>query len=283
MAADGSICCTTSVAIGQRAFSNYNGIGIHVCYSPQAPSPAAAAAWRHPASQLQPPPMLAVILDATMAQECLHAAQQALVHALSQLNPQTRLLLLLADQAVSIVDLKTPKPQCWVLHGLGAQQQGSASILPQIVRVADIRATPLAHCEPFLGATLSALRHHSQQQSMQHHLRTTAAAVDIALFLLTASMAAWDAQHRQQQLGLDQQMLQLAPMHNARVMLLTGLPSSSTRSASTAAALLQQFEQQQAQQLQQMFRAVGNKACSLDIPLDVITGSLAAPSAQVQH
>jgi hypothetical protein len=167
--------------------------------------------------------MLAVILDTTMSQECLQAAQEALSQALSQLNPQTRLLLLLADQAVSIVDLKTPKAQCWVLHGLGApQRQGSASILPQIVRVADIRATPLAHCEPFLAATLASLRHHPQQQSMQQHLRTTAAAVDIALFLLTASMAAWDVQHRQQQQGLDQQMMQLTPMHNARVMLLTG-------------------------------------------------------------
>jgi hypothetical protein len=167
--------------------------------------------------------MLAVILDTSMSQDCLQAAQQALSQVLSQLNPQTRLLLLLADQAVSIVDLKTPKPQSWVLHGLGApQQQGSASILPQIVRVADIRATPLAHCEPFLGATLASLRHHPQQQSMQQHLRTTAAAVDIALFLLTASMAAWDAQHKQQQVGLDQQMQQLTPMHNARVMLLTG-------------------------------------------------------------
>jgi hypothetical protein len=188
--------------------------------------------------------MLAVILDTSMSQECLQAAQQALSQALSQLNPQTRLLLLLADQTVSIVDLKTPKPQCWVLHGVGAaqQQQGSASILPQIVRVADIRATPLAHCEPFLGATLASLRHHPQQQSMAHHLRTTAAAVDIALFLLTASMAAWDAQHKQQQVGLDQQMQQLTPMHNARVMLLTG----------ECCAVLRQHEQPRAHEMLQL-------------------------------
>lgn len=191
-------------------------------------------------------------------------------------------LLLLA--VVKMVDLKTSKPQTWVVHGLNSP---GASILPQIVRAADIRATPLAHCEPFLAETLASLRHYPQQQSLQQHLRLTAAAVDIALFLLTASIAAWDAQHKpQQQRGPPQRSQQqqpvvqeLQPMHNARVMLLTSVPSSSTPSAVAAQQLMQQFEPQQAQQLQQMFSAIANKAASLDIPVDVITGSIAAPAA----
>lgn len=180
-----------------------------------------------------------------------------------------------------MVDLKTSKPQTWVVHGLNSQ---GAAILPQIVRAADIRATPLAHCEPFLANTLATLQHYLHQQSLQQHLRLTAAAVDIALFLLTASIAAWDAQHKphqhrstSQQQHPDAQQLQ--SMHNARVMLLTSIPNSSTPNVSAAQQLMQQFEPQQAQQLQQMFSAIAAKAASLDIPVDVITGSIAAPAA----
>lgn len=96
---DNSLCCTSSVAIGQKAFSNYNGIGVHVCYSPQ---PIAVSQW--PSQNLprqvhqQPPPMLAVVLDASMSEDALDAALQSLKQALGQLNPQTRLLLLVYDQ-----------------------------------------------------------------------------------------------------------------------------------------------------------------------------------------
>lgn len=171
------------------------------------------------------------------------------------------------------------------MHGLNSP---GAAILPQIVRAADIRATPLAHCQPFLSDTLAALRHYPHLHSIQHHLRITAAAVDIALFLLTASVAAWDAQHKPQQQRRppqtpqqQQQTTELQPMHDARVMLLTSLPNSSASSPASAQQLMQQIEQQQAQHLQQMFAAIATKAASLDIPLDVITGSLASPAAML--
>eukprot|EP00775_Hariotina_reticulata_P012623 gene12623-12753_t len=196
------LCCTTSVAVGTRAFNNYNGIGISLCYSPQPPSAVqqASASWssiaqgRDPA-QVQPPPMLAVVLDASMARSCLESAVQSLTQALLQLKPQTRLLLIVVDQVVSMLDLKSSKPQFWVVHGAAGP---GAAVLPQIVRAADVRATPLAHCEQFIAQSLAAIRHYPRQQSLQHHLQIVTAAVDIALFLLTASMAAWDTQNRRQ-------------------------------------------------------------------------------------
>jgi hypothetical protein len=120
------------------------------------------------------------------------------------------------------------------------------------------------------------------------------------LFLLTASMAAWDtqnrrqaqnaggsaaqpAQARQQQRGTApgtaDQPMDTPPMHNARVMVLTALPSSSTASPAAAMQLMQQLEPAGQQQLQQMVGALAGKAASLDIPIDVISGSLAAPAA----
>lgn len=273
-----ALCCTTSVAVGQRAFNNYNGIGISLAFSPQAPSAAQLA--RGPAPPpchaLQPPPMLAVVLDASMAEGLTQSATQALSQALAQLNPQTRLLLVVVDQVVSTVDLKTPRPQSWVVHSLSGQ---GPSVLPQLVQAADIRATPLAHCLPYLPSSLAALRHYPRQQGLQHHLRIMAAATDIALFLLTASMAAWDSQHKQQQQPPPQQataqqprrqsqeQLLQQPLHNARVMVLTGLPNSSSASAAHAAEQLRQLDEPSAQQIRAMYHALANKAAALDIPL----------------
>lgn len=42
--------------------------------------------------------MLAVVLDASMNADALTAAVQSLTQALGQLNPQTRLLLMVYDQ-----------------------------------------------------------------------------------------------------------------------------------------------------------------------------------------
>lgn len=282
-----ALCCTTSVAVGQRAFNNYNGIGISLAFSPQAPSAAQLArgpAAPPPSHALQPPPMLAVVLDASMAEGLTQSATQALSQALAQVNPQTRLLLLVVDQVVSMVDLKTPRPQSWVVHSLSGQ---GPSVLPQLVQAADIRATPLAHCLPHLQSSLAALRHYPRQQSLQHHLRIMAAATDIALFLLTASMAAWDSQHKQQQQqpppqqqanaqqprrqSQEQQLLQ-QPLHNARVMVLTGLPNSSSGSAAHAAEQLRQLDEPSAQQIRAMFHALANKAAALDIPLGELLG-----------
>lgn len=279
--AEHPLCCTNQVAVGQRAFNNYNGIGISLAYSPQAPSAAQLA--RGPAAPshlLQPPPMLAVVLDASMEQGLLQSAVHGLCQSLGQLNPQTRLLLVVVDQVVSMVDLKTPRPQSWVVHSLSGQ---GPSVLPQLVQAADIRATPLAHCQPYLAATLGALRHYPRQQSLQHHLRIMAAAADIALFLLTASMAAWDAQHKTQlqspqpqQHGQPRQsqepLLLQQPLHNTRVMVLTGLPNNSSSSSGLAADLLRQLDDQSAQQIRTMYQALAKKAASLDIPLGESTG-----------
>lgn len=282
MAAEHPLCCTTSVAVGQRAFNNYNGIGISLAYSPQPPTAAQLARGPTPPSHLlQPPPMLAVVLDASMHDSLMQPAIQALTQALAQLNPQTRLLLLVVGQVVSMVDLKTPRPQSWVVHSLSGQ---GPAVLPQLVQAADIRATPLAHCQPYLAASLAALKHYPRQQSLQHHLHIMAAAADIALFLLTASMAAWDAQHKQQQQQHPassaqsqqqqqqqrQQMLQeqlQQPLHNTRVMVLTGLPSNSCPNAATAAEQLQHLDDQAAQQIRTMYHALSKKAASLDIPI----------------
>lgn len=288
-----ALCCTTSVAVGQRAFNNYNGIGISLAFSPQAPSAAQLARGPAPPPShvLQPPPMLAVVLDTSMAEGLTQSATQALSQALAQLNPQTRLLLVVVDQVVSMVDLKTPRPQSWVVHNLSGQ---GPSVLPQLVQAADIRATPLAHCLPYLQSSLAGLRHYPRQQGLQHHLRIMAAAADIALFLLTASMAAWDSQHKQQQQQpppqqastaqqqprrQSQEQLLQQPLHNARVMVLTGLPNSSSVSAAHAAEQLRQLDESSAQQIRAMYHALANKAAALDIPLDVITGSCAAPAA----
>eukprot|EP00879_Flechtneria_rotunda_P018336 GHRR01019233.1.p1 GENE.GHRR01019233.1~~GHRR01019233.1.p1 ORF type:complete len:616 (+),score=248.22 GHRR01019233.1:277-2124(+) len=299
---DPPISATTSVAIGQRAFTNYNGVGISVCYSPRPPSAAQQAAYGRAQHSnavqqpQQPPQMVAVVLDASMAEHLVQSALQALTEALSQLNPQTRLLLLVASQVVSVIDLKTSRPHSWVVHGANSQ---SPALLPQAVRAADVRATPLSHCQPYLANSLTAIRHHPHRQSMLQHSQIAAAAVDIALFLLTASMAAWDAQHRRQQ---QQQLLQRQqqpsaavssgqagqqqqqqpmqqPVHNARVFYITGLPNNSTASATTVAQVLRQLDPQQAQQLQQMYKALAAKAASLDVPIDVITGSISAPAA----
>lgn len=272
MAAEHPLCCTTSVAVGQRAFNNYNGIGISVAYSPQAPSAVQLARGPSaPSHLLQPPPMLAVVLDASMHEDLTQAAVTALTQALSQLNPQTRLLLVVVDQVVSMVDLKTPRPQSWVVHSPNSQ---GPSMLPQLVQAADIRATPLAHCQPYLASSLAALRHYSRQQSPQHHLRIMAAAADIALFLLTASMAAWDAQHKPQvqpqQQGSNQPQAQdqlQQPLHNTRVMVLTGLPNSSNISAAHAAEQLRQLDDQAGQQIRSMYHALAKKAAALDIPI----------------
>lgn len=269
MAAEQPLCCTTSVVVGQRAFSNYNGIGLSLAYSPAAPSAAQLARGPSaPSHLLQPPPMLAVVLDASMGQDQLQSAVQGLSQALGQLNPQTRLLLLVVDTVVSTVDLKTPRPQSWVVHSLSGQ---GPSVLPQLVQAADIRATPLAHCQPYLSATLAALRHYPRQQSLQHHLRIMVSAADIALFLLTASMAAWDAQHKpqmqqQQPGGAQEQQLQ-QPLHNTRVMVLTGLPNNSSGSPAQAAEQLRQLDDQSAQQIRTMYHALAKKAASLDIPI----------------
>lgn len=285
MAAEHPLCCTTSVAVGQRAFNNYNGIGISLAYSPQAPS--AVQLSRGPAApshHLQPPPMLAVVLDTSMQESLTQSAIQGLCQALAQLNPQTRLLLVVVDQVVSMMDLKTPKSQSWVVHSLGGQ---GPSVLPQLVQAADIRATPLAHCQPYLASTLASLRHYPRQQSLQHHLRIMAAAADIALFLLTASMAAWDAQHKpqaqaQQQGGnqprQSQEQLQ-QPLHNTRVMVLTGLPNSSCVSAAHAAEQLRQLDDQSGQQIRSMYHALAKKAASLDIPI----GGLALLQCALHH
>jgi hypothetical protein len=102
-----------------------------------------------------------------------------------------------------------------------------------------------------------------------------AAAADIALFLLTASMAAWDAQHKPQmqpqqqgssQPRQSQDQLQ-QPVHNTRVMVLTGLPNSSNVSAAHAAEQLRQLDDQTGQQIRSMYHALANKAASLDIPI----------------
>jgi len=280
MAGEHPLCCTTSVAVGQKAFNNYNGIGISLAYSPQPPSAAQMARGPSvPSHLLQPPPMLAVVLDASMHECSTHAATQALTQALGQLNPQTRILLLVVDQVVSIVDLKTPRPQSWVLHTLSGQ--GPAA-LPQLVQAADIRATPLAHCQPYLAASLAAVRHYPRHQSLQHHLRIMAAAADIAMFLLTASMAAWDAQHKQQQPqqqqpgssqpSQHQEPRMQHPLHSTRVMVLTGLPNNSSPSSAQAADQLRQLEDQVAQQIRTMFHALARKAASLDIPIGVCCG-----------
>jgi hypothetical protein len=96
-------------------------------------------------------------------------------------------------------------------------------------------------------------------------------AADIALFLLTASMAAWDAQHKpqmqaQQQGGAQEQQLQ-QPLHNTRVMVLTGLPNNSSSSPAQAAEQLRQLDDQSAQQIRTMYHALAKKAASLDIPI----------------
>lgn len=278
MAGEHPLCCTTSVAVGQKAFNNYNGIGISLAYSPQPPSAAQMARGPSvPSHLLQPPPMLAVVLDASMNECSTRAATQALTQALGQLNPQTRILLLVVDQVVSIVDLKTPRPQSWVLHTLSGQ--GPAA-LPQLVQAADIRATPLAHCQPYLASSLAAVRHYPRHQSLQHHLRIMAAAADIALFLLTASMAAWDAQHKQQpqqqqgssQPSQHQEPQVQHPLHSARVMVLTGLPNNSSPSSAHAADQLRQLEDQVAQQFRTMYHALAWKAASLDIPIGACFG-----------
>lgn len=289
MAAE-TLCCTSSVALGQRAFANHNGIGISLAYAPQPPSPGQLQAQGPPAApamdQLQPPPMIAVVLDASMQDTQLQAATQAVTQAMGQLSPQTRLLLLVVDQVVTAVDLKTPLAQTWVLHGLGSSSAQGPAVLPQLVQAADIRATPLAHCQPFLAASLASVRHYPRQhQSLEHHLQIMASAADIALFLLTASMAAWDGQHRQQpqqqhqdprrqqqqqqeQQHLQQMQAQLQqPPHNARVMVLTGLPSSSCPSAAHARELLQLLDEQAVQRVRAMYAALGAKASSLDIPV----------------
>lgn len=279
MAAEHALCCTTSVAVGQRVFNNYSGIGLSVAYTPQAPSAAQLARGPSaPSHLLQPPLMLAVVLDASMEGGLTQSAIQALTQALAQLNPQTRLLLLVVDQVVSMVDLKTPRPQSWVVHSLTGQ---GPSVLPQLVQAADIRATPLAHCQQYLAASLSALRHYPRQQDLQHHLRIMAAAADIAIFLLTASMAAWDSQHKQplpaQQPGSpqprpSQDQQQQPPMHNARVMVLSGLPNNSSVSVGHAAEQLRHLDDQSALQIRKMYHALARKAASLDIPVGELGG-----------
>jgi hypothetical protein len=230
--------------------------------------------------------MLAIVLDASMAPRQLQRAARAISSAARQLSPQTRLLLLVVDQVVSVVDLKTPRAQSWVVHGLGASSD--PAVLPALVQAADVRATPLAHCAAYLGETLAALRHHPRGRQraagLQHHLRIMTAAADIALFLLSASMAAWDAQHRapqqQGQQGAQQgggggggsggagRLSQLAqPLHNGRVMVLTGLPNASCHAPAHAAGLLQALDEQAARQIRIMCVALASKACSLDIPV----------------
>jgi hypothetical protein len=221
--------------------------------------------------------MLAVVLDASMEGGLTQSAIQALTQALAQLNPQTRLLLLVVDQVVSMVDLKMPRPQSWVVHSLTGQ---GPSVLPQLVQAADIRATPLAHCQQYLAASLAALRHYPRQQDLQHHLSIMAAAADIAIFLLTASMAAWDSQHKQQSLPAQlsgstqprqsQDQQQQPPMHDARVMVLTGLPNNSSISAAHAAEQLRHLDDQSAQQIRKMYHALARKAASLDIPVGAL-------------
>jgi hypothetical protein len=222
--------------------------------------------------------MLAVVLDASMEGGLTQSAIQALTQALAQLNPQTRLLLLVVDQVVSMVDLKTPRPQSWVVHSLTGQ---GPSVLPQLVQAADIRATPLAHCQQYLASSLAALRHYPRQQDLQHHLSIMAAAADIAIFLLTASMAAWDSQHKQplpaQQPGStqprqSQDQQQQPPMHDARVMVLSGLPNNSSVSAAHAAEQLRHLDDQSALQIRKMYHALARKAASLDIPVGKLWG-----------
>ena len=289
----------TAAAIigGPAAFTNANGIGLSLCFSPTPPWEASGtprpcgSSGPPPPVGLQPPPMLAVVLDAGVKPQRLAAAVSGLRAALSQLPQHTRLLLLCVDTAISVLDLKHARAQAWVLHGGPRTGAGAAAALPALVRAADVRATPLAHAAPFLDSTLAAVRCHPRQRRAVVHVRMLASALDIALFLLSASMAAWDAQHRPRSGSIDGD--DTVPPHNARVMLLTddldgccpaaavtrAAGADAATTAAAAIAALQQCEPKEARALSGMLTALGIKAAQLDVPVDIVSGSLSAPGA----
>ena len=288
---------TSSVLIGQRAFANYNGLVTGIVSSPVPVQPVRP----DPNTDLVlPPPWLAVVIDGAMNPESLQAAKDGLEQAIMQLPKQTRLLLAVVDQVVSFIDVRSPTAPAWVLHSAASK---SSSSLPHLVRAADIRATPLAHCIAHIPAILSSIRHYPQACTQQLHLQTITSALDICIYLLTASMAAWDAnqkskQQLQQQLQQQQQQPPTTshnpqqprpqsakppgdpipqPIHSARVIFITDShPAPATAAAAAAAA--QHMDQGQVTQLQQLLTSLAGKADRLDVPIDLFTGSPGAPS-----
>jgi hypothetical protein len=284
---------TSSVLIGQKAFANYNGLVTGIVSSPVPVQPALT----DPNTDLVlPPPWVAVVIDGAMNPESLRAAKQGLEQAMMQLPKQTRLLLAVVDQVVSFIDVRSPTAPAWVLHSAASK---ASSSLPHLVRAADIRATPLSHCISNLPTILSSIRHYPQACTQQLHLHTITSALDICIYLLTASMAAWDANQKSKQ-QLQQQLQQQSasssptqpppahpprptgpptpqPIHSARVIFITDShPPPATAPAAAAAA--QHLDQQQVTQLQQLLTALAGKADRLDVPIDMFTGSPGAPS-----
>jgi hypothetical protein len=309
-AADAALSTSCSALLGQKAFANYNGLVTGLVYCPvpphgPAPHPtsAAAAAAAAGARGTVPPPWLAIVVDASMRPASLQHAKEGIAQALLSLPPHTRLLLAVVDKVVSFVDLRSPQAPSWVLHS--ATSKASVA-LPHLVRAADIRATPLSHCLPHLPAALAALRHYSHPCTPQLHLHSIASALDIAIYLLTASMAAWDANQRSKADGglpnyspsgptyssssssgvagpqagggnSSSSSGGTQPVHSARVLFLTDQQPRPV-GATAAAAATTPLDAKQQQHVQQLYAALGRKADNVDIPIDVITGSPSAAS-----
>jgi hypothetical protein len=309
-AADAALSTSCSALLGQKAFANYNGLATGLVYCPvpphgPAPHPttaAAAAAAAAGARGAVPPPWLAIVVDASMRPASLQHAKEGIAQALLSLPPHTRLLLAVVDKVVSFVDLRSPQAPTWVLHSATSK---AAVALPHLVRAADIRATPLSHCLPHLPAALAALRHYPHPCTPQLHLHSIASALDIAIYLLTASMAAWDANQRSKADGGLPNYSPGAtttssssssgaaaaggsssssgagggtqPVHSARVLFLTD-QQPRPRGAAAAAAATTPMDAKQQQHVSQLFAALGRKADNVDIPIDVITGSPGAAS-----
>lgn len=299
--------CSAPTVVGQQAFSNYNGLGLHITcplhyQSPGSSSPSTGAIGL-------PPPWLAVVIDASMAPEPLAAALEGLKHALCLLPSHTQLLLAVVDQVVSFFDLQEPQPQAWVLHSAAASTAAAAAAaaaLPQLVRASGIHAVPVSACSQLLPQLLASVKHYPQPQSLERHLQTIAASLDLALLLLSSAAATWSAanapaqqqqhqqhqqppqqqQHRGQQQRHGQQQgreQQRAPMaHDARVILLTdvrpGAGSSPQQQQQHLAALTAQLDPKQATQMRALYGALGAKAADAGVVLDGVVGSAAAPA-----
>lgn len=263
---DEILSSTASEVVNVRAFVNHSGLDWGVLFCPQLPDPQG-----HGGGSASSPAWLVLLLDMSMPQRLLSAAAQGLAEAAAQLPPSTRVLCGTVGRTVSFFDLSSPTPHALVLHSAsaGAGASAAAAALPALVRELHLAALPLHECLPHLQAALDSVRHHAAPQTPQRRMHALASGVDIALFLLSTSQAAWeqDVQRHQQPWSPSKAAKQHRPPPNARVVLCSAPPAADSVAGD---------ESQDARawgQLRELCVVLGVKAAAAGAPLDVMLGA----------
>ena len=276
-AADDILSSTGASVINQRAFVASSGMPFGMAFQPQLPATEAGAT----SSSAEHPLWLVMLLDTSLPEPELRAAAAGLGAAAAQLPPSVRVLCGTVGRVVSFFDLSSSTPRAHVIHGVSSK---GAAGLPGLVQALDLTAQPLSDCLGRLQAALGAVRAHRQPQVLQRHIHALASALDIGLYLLSVSLAAWDAaaaQHQQQEQPQQQPQQQpgsptprrsKAP-HNTHVVCCTGAP------AAWDGELDEPLDGKAAAHMRDMCASLGAKAAAAGTPLDVLLAAL--PAEQV--